>query len=101
MDSVQSSLDCKIKPVNPKGNQPWIFIGRPVAELRYFGHLMQWANCKRSGSWERLKAKGERGSEAKMVDSITDSNRHEFEQTLGDSEVHMGSERVRQNLATE
>ena len=26
-------LDCKeIKPVNPKGNQPWIFIGRADAE---------------------------------------------------------------------
>ena len=28
-DSWESSLDCKeIKPVNPKGNQPWIFTGR-------------------------------------------------------------------------
>ena len=28
-----SPLDCKeIKPVNPKGNQPWIFIGRADAE---------------------------------------------------------------------
>ena len=28
-----SSLDCnKIKPANPKGNQPWLFIGRFVAE---------------------------------------------------------------------
>ena len=27
------SLDCKeIKSVNPKGNQPWIFIGRTDAE---------------------------------------------------------------------
>ena len=26
-------MDCKeIKPVNPKGNQPWIFIGRTDAE---------------------------------------------------------------------
>ena len=30
---LQSPLDSKeIKPVNPKGNQPWIFIGRAVAE---------------------------------------------------------------------
>ena len=29
----QSSLDSKeIKPVNPKGNPPWIFIGRTSAE---------------------------------------------------------------------
>ena len=31
--TLESSLDCKeINPVNPKGNQPWIFIGRTVAE---------------------------------------------------------------------
>ena len=30
---LESPLDCKeIKPVNPKGNQPWIFIGRTDAE---------------------------------------------------------------------
>ena len=31
--TLESSLDCKeIKPVNPKGNQSWIFIGRTNAE---------------------------------------------------------------------
>ena len=31
--TLESSLDCKeIKPVNPKGNQPWIFIGRTDAK---------------------------------------------------------------------
>ena len=32
----------KIKLVNPKGNQPWIFIGRVMLKLKlqYFGHLM-------------------------------------------------------------
>ena len=30
----------KIKPVNPKGNQSWIFIGKTDAEAQYFGHLM-------------------------------------------------------------
>ena len=30
---LDSPVDCKeIKPVNPKGNQPWIFIGRTDAE---------------------------------------------------------------------
>ena len=29
---LSSLLDCKIKPVNSKGNQPSIFIGRTVAE---------------------------------------------------------------------
>ena len=31
--TLESALDSKeIKPVNPKGNQPWIFIGRTDAE---------------------------------------------------------------------
>ena len=31
--TLESPLDCKeIQPVNPKGNQPWIFIGRTDAE---------------------------------------------------------------------
>ena len=31
--TLESPLDCKeIKPVNPKGNQPWLFIGRTDAE---------------------------------------------------------------------
>ena len=30
---VKSPLDCKeIQPINPKGNQPWLFIGRTDAE---------------------------------------------------------------------
>ena len=33
--TLESPLDCKeIKPVNPKGNQPWIFIGRTDAEAK-------------------------------------------------------------------
>ena len=33
-DSCKSPLDCKeIKPVNPKVNHPWIFIGRTDAEV--------------------------------------------------------------------
>ena len=31
--TLESPLDCKeMKPVNAKGNQPWIFIGRTDAE---------------------------------------------------------------------
>ena len=31
--TLESPLDCKeIKPINPKGNQPWIFTGRTDAE---------------------------------------------------------------------
>ena len=65
--NLESPLDCKeIKPVNPKGNQPWIFIGRtdaeaeapilcpPDAKSRLLG--------KRPWCWERLKAGGEGGN---------------------------------------
>ena len=41
--TLESLLDCKeIKPVHPKGNQPWIFIGRTDAEVEapIFDHLM-------------------------------------------------------------
>ena len=40
--TLESPLDCKeIQPVNPKGNQPWIFIGRTDAEAETPAHLIQ------------------------------------------------------------
>ena len=44
---LESPLDCKeIKPVNPKGNQPWRFTERTDAEIKFhnFGHLVGRAN---------------------------------------------------------
>ena len=47
-NNLESPLDSKkIKPVNPQGNQPWIFIGRKMMlqlKLQYFSHLMQRAD---------------------------------------------------------
>ena len=61
--TLESPLDCKeVKPVNPKGNQSWIFIGRTDAEAKfqYFDHLMQRNDLFESPwCWERLKARGE------------------------------------------
>ena len=61
--TLESPLEYKeIKPVNPKGNQLWIFIGRAdaEAELQYFGHLMQ-----RADSMEKIlmlrKIEGRKG----------------------------------------
>ena len=53
--SLESPLDSKeVKPVNPKENQPWIFIGRTDAEAEA---PMIWPlDVKRSWCWERLKA---------------------------------------------
>jgi len=41
--TLESPLDCKaIRPVHPKGDQSWVFIGRTELKLKlqYFGHLM-------------------------------------------------------------
>ena len=57
--NLESPLDCKeIEPVNPKGNQPWIFIGRTdaEAEAQYFSYLMQ-----RADSLEKILKLGKIG----------------------------------------
>ena len=61
--TLESPMDNKeIKPVNPKGNKPWLFIERTDAEAEtpiLWAELTHW---KRPWCWERLKAKGEEGS---------------------------------------
>ena len=40
--TLERPLDSKdIKPVNPKGNQPSIYIGELMLKLQHFGLLMQ------------------------------------------------------------
>ena len=58
----KSPLVCKeIKPVNPKGNQTWIFIGKADAEapLLWPPDVKNWFTGKKPWCWERLKAGGE------------------------------------------
>ena len=58
--TLESPLDCKeIKPVNPKWNQSWIFIGRTDAEAETPILWPPDANLKRSWCWERWKVGGE------------------------------------------
>ena len=62
--TLESPLDCKeIKPVNPKGNQSWIFIGRTDAEaeapILWQPGNEELTHWKRPWCWERLKARGE------------------------------------------
>ena len=61
--TLESPLDCKeVKPVNPKGNERWIFIGRTNAEaeapILWPPDAKSWL-WKRPWCWERLKAGGE------------------------------------------
>ena len=64
--TLESPLDCKeIKPVNSKGNQPWIFIGRTDADVEapilWPLDAKSWLIGKRPQCWERWRARGEGG----------------------------------------
>ena len=48
-EDPKSPLGCKIKPVNPKGNQPWIFTGRTDAEAKTSVLWAPDANSKLTG----------------------------------------------------
>ena len=106
--TLDSPLDSKkIKPVNPKGNQPWIFIERTDAEAPIL-----WSPDVKSqligkdpdvGKDWRQEEKGVTKDE--MVEWHHRLNGHEFEQTPGDREgqgslVSMGFPRVKHDLAT-
>ena len=86
---LESPLDCKIKPVNPKGNQPWILIGRTdtEAEASIFWppDVKSWFTGKDpdAGKDSGQEEGGERGWDGWMDHQL---NGHEFKQTLGDSE---------------
>ena len=76
--TLESPLDSmEIKPVNPKGDQSWIFIERTDAEvdtpMLHFGHLMQRANLLEK-TLMLGKTEGKRRGQQKMrwLDGITD-----------------------------
>jgi len=80
----ESPLDCKeIQPVNPKGNQSWIFIGRTGCWSWNSNILAIWweelTHLKRPWCWERLKAGGEGVTEDEMVGCHHQLDGHEFE----------------------
>ena len=68
--TLEYPLDCKIKPVNPKGDQPWIFIVRTDAEAEA---PVLWPPSVKSQligkdfDAEKLKAKDKEGAEVEMV----------------------------------
>ena len=86
-------LDCKeIQPVHPKGNQPWIFIGRtdagaeapilwpPDAKSQLIG--------KDPDIGKDWRQEGKGTTEDKMVGWHHRLDGHKFEQALGDGEGH-------------
>jgi len=61
--TLESPWDSKeLKPINPKGNQPWVFIGRMMLKLKlqFFGHLI-WRvdSLEKILMLERLRARGD------------------------------------------
>ena len=76
--TLETPLDCKeIKPVNPKGNKPWIFIVRTdaKAESPSFGYLMWSAeSLEKTLMLVKIKSGRRRGRQRlRWLDSIINS----------------------------
>ena len=82
--TFESLLDSKIKPVNPKGNQPSIFIGRTDAKDEapiLWPSDAESTHWKSPWCWESLRAGGEESDRLEMVGWHHQLNGHEFQQT--------------------
>ena len=86
--TLESPLDCKeIKSVNPKGNQPWIFIGKTdeaEAPILWSPDLKRWPTGKDPDAGEDWRQEEKGTTEDEMVGWHHMSiHGHESEQTLG------------------
>ena len=93
--TLESFLDCReIKPVNPKGNRPCIFIGRTDAEAKapilWLPDAKSWLIRKDPDVLKDWGQGGKRTTEDKMVGCHHRLNSHEFEQAPGDDEGQGG-----------
>ena len=102
----------KIKPVNPKGNPPWIFIERTDAEaeapILWPPDVKSWLIRKDPDAGKDWRQEEKGTTENEMVGWHHWLSGHEFEQTLGDGEVQgslaccgpWGWQRVRHDWTT-
>ena len=93
--TLESPLDSKeIKPVNPKGNQSWIFTGRTEAVVKapIFGppDSKSWLTGKGPDTGKDWGQEEEWVTEDEMVGWHHRLSGHEFESTPGDSEGQGG-----------
>ena len=89
--TLESPLDCKkIKAINPKGNQPWISIGRTDAEaeapILWPPDVKSRLIIKDPDAGKDWRQEEKKKTEDEMVGWHHWLNGHEFEQALGDGE---------------
>ena len=82
--TLEKSLDCKeIQPVNPKGNQSWIFIGRTDVEaetpILWPPDVKNWLIWKDPDAGKDWRWEGKGTTEDEMVWWHHRLNGHEFE----------------------
>ena len=86
--TLESPLDCmELKPVNPKGNQPWIFIGRSDAKAEapifWPPDAKNWLICKDPDAGKDWRQEDKGAAEDEMVGWHHWLDNHEFEQAPG------------------
>ena len=86
--TLGSLLDCKVfKPVNPKGNQSWIFIGRTDAEeetpILWPPDVKNWLIWKDPEAGKDWRQEEKEMKEDEMVEWHHWLHAHEFEQAPG------------------
>ena len=87
---LKSPFDCmEIKPINPKGNQPWIFIGKTDTEAEA---PILWPHDVKDqligndpDAWKDWEQEEKRATENEMFEWHHWLNGHEFEQIPGNS----------------
>ena len=89
--TLESPLDYKeIKPVNLKGNQPWILIGRTDAEAEgpvlWPPNVKNWLIGKDPEAGKDWRQKEKRRQRMRWLDSITDSMDMNLGELKGDGE---------------
>ena len=88
--TLESPLDSKeIKPVSPKGNQPWLFIGwtdaKAKAPILWPPDVKSWLTGKGSDAGKGWGQEEKGVTEDEMVGCQHQLDGHEFEQTLRES----------------